>query len=289
MRSTLAAPDSPSILLLPVFFSHLDPTGIPTSEELAAILSSADPSAGLLKVVAAMESLNGFGLLLKRNLVPAAAYPDYWPRLSRWIIFVDTYSEWLPSNHGLDTRRVVCLDTLMALFFNPETKPLVLAAPGVRGVFARHWAETVRNGQLHMGDNAGAVEPATWEEMPPILRFLGSDLSGGHLEEILEAIHGDISDLAVLLVRQINVAVPRVLTDATASAIVSLKMIAALRDGDGPFNQTMLACGVIKSLLTALVALAGANVTLSGRQFEQDIQMASGLLIEHFRAPLGYM
>ncbi|KAJ6472693.1 hypothetical protein C8R47DRAFT_723116 [Mycena vitilis] len=111
---------------LPVFYAALDPARIPPDDDLR--------SPAIRCAIAAFDALRKVGEAHKR------AWPDLWPRMWAWIVFLHAYQRCFPED--LDEPEV-CLDLLV--FYNrfggdAATRALVSQTEGVRALVMDVWA-----------------------------------------------------------------------------------------------------------------------------------------------------
>ncbi|KAJ6604888.1 hypothetical protein B0H10DRAFT_632775 [Mycena sp. CBHHK59/15] len=218
------------------------------------------------------------------SLVPPAAYADLWPRLYLWITFVHMYWDVIPAQFkALNPEQTykVYSDIILALERHRGTSDVVRTSPGLRLILAKYWATILPN------DESVVAQPDLWHEMCPILIFLGVDASSTkNFEEILDGVGGSQHEFAYLLVKQIRIAVVRPLSDVTAATLsAALKLLDAMSDGEGPFNEALLFHGITKALVTAVSVLD----TYPRRQHVAPAtHMALMLLIDRFQQRSGH-
>ncbi|KAJ7458895.1 hypothetical protein FB451DRAFT_1272804 [Mycena latifolia] len=280
-------PPAQSALLLPVLFVHLDPAGIPTPPELDALLCGVGPEPGLRRVTAGTICLHAFVVLLNRSMVPATAYADLWTRLHPWIVFVETYSDFLPSKvNAIPQSYPTCIHIVTGLTRHPATSKLILASSGLRLMFAKYWAKIIRTGELRMHDDE-VEDPRVWHDAWVIISFLGVDPSGENLEEILDGISGGMHDFADLLMKQIDLVVKRrPLIASTVGALIGvLNVVDEIGCVEGPLIESLLLRGFVKSLSSALIVLSERS---HRQEFPPAVHMTLNLLMNLFRVPLGH-
>ncbi|KAJ7655832.1 hypothetical protein DFH06DRAFT_1200993 [Mycena polygramma] len=115
---------------LPVFYAALDPARIPPDENLR--------STAIRCATGAFDGLRHIGEAHKR------AWPDLWPRMWAWIVFLHAYRGCFPED--LDEPEV-CLDLLV--FYNrfgsdAATRALISQTEGVRALVMDAWAFLLR-------------------------------------------------------------------------------------------------------------------------------------------------
>ncbi|KAJ7938553.1 hypothetical protein B0H13DRAFT_1851507 [Mycena leptocephala] len=89
-------PKEQYLLLLPVFYLHLDLSTIPDANALEILMATATR---LPCIDGALMSLNALAGLAVLGVIPIEALPDVWSRVSAWILFLHTYWDYLPGFH----------------------------------------------------------------------------------------------------------------------------------------------------------------------------------------------
>ncbi|KAJ7690055.1 hypothetical protein B0H17DRAFT_1201852 [Mycena rosella] len=233
-RAKSAEDGSPQIptafLLIPVLFIHLDPSRIPTAEELDSILCSVDPDPELSRA----------------RVIPPSGV-DFFPRLYEWTIFIHAYWENIPGDYLLDLTQTYRASAIIILILYQEDSiaDIVSKAPGLRRILAEFWAKFVRKLLPGVDD----VEPTY------ILQFLFDEITdANNFVEILDGIGGTESDLAYLLVQQINDTVARPIsrmTSMTLHTIIQALNTKSFNDDD-PLRAGMLFNDGVKAVIAAI-------------------------------------
>ncbi|KAJ7928283.1 hypothetical protein B0H13DRAFT_1968741 [Mycena leptocephala] len=208
LRLIPKATDPKRLLLIPLLFIHLDPSRIPTPTELDSILCDVGRHPELSRVSGAQTALHAVADMLDAGVVPLAAYVDLWPRLYRWIIFIHGYWDSIQNKYLTDLAAAYRASSIIIVTINRDDNmaATIKKAPGLRRILAEYWAKVLL--QVICIDL----------EFTYILPFvLDSDeiTDDTKFAEILDGIGGSESDLAYLLVQQINNTVACPITSAT--------------------------------------------------------------------------
>ncbi|KAF7351149.1 MYND-type domain-containing protein [Mycena sanguinolenta] len=188
------ATDTKRMLLLPLIFVHLDPSGIPTSHDLDSILSDTSRHQELDRITGALAALHAISEMLDpQSVISPDAYTDLWPRVYQWTIFVHGHWEVIP---GMDLGAAYRATAINILTFHREAslEAAVDKAPGLRYIIAEYWSKIMR------GDISTDVQ------FPPILTFLFNSTGSKDKTKFMEIVEGcgGSGSLAYLLVQQIN-------------------------------------------------------------------------------------
>ncbi|KAJ7479245.1 hypothetical protein FB451DRAFT_175416 [Mycena latifolia] len=237
--------DHKRVLLLPLLFLHLDPSGIPTPKDLDSMLCKASRHAELSRVTGALAALRAVSEMLAARVVPPPAYADLWHRLYRWIIFFHLYCEVIPDMDLPATYHAIAT-TILDLHRHDSMRAAVNGAADVRCIMADYWAKSVR-GVL-------SIEP---ELVASILVFLfdqDSDETEDEtkLREILVGVGGSESDLAYLLVKQSNDIIGRPVNYHTGSISIVNSVIQAQSSYRHSLRAGLLAHGGAKAIIDAI-------------------------------------
>ncbi|KAJ7931047.1 hypothetical protein B0H13DRAFT_1858271 [Mycena leptocephala] len=216
LRLIPKATDPKRLLLIPLLFIHLDPSRIPTPSELDSILCDVGRHPELSRVSGAQVALRAVADMLD-GVVPLPAYADLWPRLYRWTIFIHGYWDSIPDDYNKK-------------------------ATGLRRILAEYWAKVLLQ------------VICTNLEFAYILPFvLDRDAirDDTKFAEILDGIGGSESDLAYLLVQQINNTVASPITSATTLALDSVMQLLNAR-ATPALRAGMLIHGGAKAVIDAI-------------------------------------
>ncbi|KAJ6537401.1 hypothetical protein DFH09DRAFT_1400612 [Mycena vulgaris] len=246
LRLIHRATDHKRVLLLPLLFVHLDPSGIPTPKDLDSMLCDASRHVELSRVTGALAALRAVSEMLAARVVPPPAYADLWHRLYRWIIFFHLYCEVIPDMDLPATYHAIAT-TILDLHRHDSMSAAVNKAADVRCIVADYWAKSVR----------GVLSIET-ELVAAILGFL-FDLDYSEetedetkLPEILVGIGGSESDLAYLLVKQSNDIIGRPVNYHTGSFNIVNSVIQAQSSYGDSLRAGLLAHGGAKALIDAI-------------------------------------
>ncbi|KAJ7454353.1 hypothetical protein B0H11DRAFT_2325187 [Mycena galericulata] len=210
-------------LTLPVLFLYLDPAGVPTSQELDAILCAPDP-----------ERLHELHTLRDATLALRHLHTKMWPRLYLWITFLHTYWDVIP----------------MRMAFN-ETE--AYSVPGLRTILTHWWATLLDNDGV-IPDEAHMPQPDGWLEICSILAVLSTDLmETGNLEEILDEVGGKQA-LVFLLHKHIDLALARLPSRAPG------RTETIMRDEEGFLDTMLLSRGFVGTLVKAIPVLRAGEI-----------------------------
>ncbi|KAJ7772376.1 hypothetical protein B0H16DRAFT_1714569 [Mycena metata] len=112
---------------LPVFYVDLDPSGIPTGEDLATDT-----------VMLAILALKGLRAITDRD-PETPAWSDLWPRIWAWIAFFDHFRESLAPPYTKPDLYLDLLLFVMSLRRIPQVQPSVDQTPGLRTLVMSAW------------------------------------------------------------------------------------------------------------------------------------------------------
>ncbi|KAJ6497692.1 hypothetical protein C8R45DRAFT_1211535 [Mycena sanguinolenta] len=200
------ATDPRRMLLLPLLYVHLDPSGISTPQDLDSILSDASRRQELDRVTGALAALRAISEMLDpQELIPHDAYLDLWPRVYQWTIFIHAYWEIVPDTDLEATYRATAVN-ILTFHRDDSLEVAVDKAPGLRCILAEYWAKIVRK------------EISTGTQVPRILRFLFDSKESKNKTKFMEILEGcgGREGLAYLLAQQIkNTVGDRVTAPAT--------------------------------------------------------------------------
>lgn len=240
-------PKDKSILLIPVFYLHLDPSLIPDPDALDTAIST---SIMLPCIDAASMSLHALGSLIRIGAVPVDAYPHAWPRVWRWIEFFHTYSTCLPG--FIDSAEIACVEhsiIISRLRTHPELSNVVSTTRGVRHIIATAWVHLLYNDS-----------PTALHELPFFLGILADGIKDmSNFEEILDGVGGCEEDLASAVLKHISRGLPVVSDVITASRsnpdAASLAIALQFLDDSVTYNSlhlALLAQGIVGFLISVL-------------------------------------
>ncbi|KAJ7670068.1 hypothetical protein DFH06DRAFT_1179929 [Mycena polygramma] len=267
------------LFMLPVFYTNLDPAGVPDLDHY----DTENPSADAEKCIGrALLSL----LCLYVTKFPSSIGPDIWPRVWPWIQFLYIYREHLP-NAPSQSEDVFCLDFLMFVgnFANHgESFALILATPGVRFLVAKAWPHVPhimdpRKRELGFTDlrsfmvNTTIAEPINFAEIV--------DGAGGTL--------GHVADLITLYMEAMFPAQGGTIQYAYVvftSAIVDfvIRIEPAFDDSDsvmgplGPLGTALVSRRIVPILTRLLCTLGGSTVSLASSTITNCFKVLGSIL-----------
>ncbi|KAJ7434701.1 hypothetical protein FB451DRAFT_1418630 [Mycena latifolia] len=268
-------------LLLPVLFVHLDPSRIPTTEELDSILCNADRHPELCRVTGALAALYALSEILDAGLLASPVYVDFWPRLHRWIVFIHAYWDVIPANYLMDLKGTyhASATTILLLHRHDSIADAVTKTPGLRRILADFWTKVVRKATPNV-------------EVAFILSFLQEEIQdANNFAEILEGIAGNEWDLAYLLVQQINDTVARPITELTSITLQAVSQILFTRirgnsDELGSLGAGMLFHGGVKAFMDA-IAYGDQARFIVGELYGEQVYLGCLFLLGGFESRSG--
>ncbi|KAJ7468785.1 hypothetical protein FB451DRAFT_1177534 [Mycena latifolia] len=268
-------------LLLPVLFVHLDPSRIPTTEELDSILCNADRHPELCRVTGALAALYALSEILDAGLLASPVYVDFWPRLHRWIVFIHAYWDVIPANYLMDLKGTyhASATTILLLHRHDSIADAVTKTPGLRRILADFWTKVVRKATPNV-------------EVAFILSFLQEEIQdANNFAEILEGIAGNEWDLAYLLVQQINDTVARPITELTSITLQAVSQILFTRirgnsDELGSLGAGMLFHGGVKAVMDA-IAYGDQARFIVGEPYGEQVYLGCLFLLGGFESRSG--
>ncbi|KAJ7670093.1 hypothetical protein DFH06DRAFT_1125488 [Mycena polygramma] len=272
-------PDAQTIAFLPAFFVNLDPTGIPTSEELEVFEPRTRDA-----VSRAVISLDAISRIYH---LPLAVGVSLWPRVWPWTQFIDTYWEQLPG---------VSLPEELTFYLNfikvcgqfhdhPATYSLISSTPGFWTMIARVWTFV--------------------PEVVPAIRREGllSDLGGfiadsnpsnpDHFSELIEGAGGTVEHLALLVVEYMQDVAGRSNPAINGSPAIDIsRLIDFLKEVDlypgsssvwmtAPLSElleAMLAKGSIDALIAVMLTLIQKPISENGEPLKACFTLLERLL-----------
>ncbi|KAJ7277627.1 hypothetical protein C8J57DRAFT_1713352 [Mycena rebaudengoi] len=251
-------------LFAPVYFDLLDPSRVPRSDQINPCPSPSDspiPSAILSMQMLSVPGPTGGSLLIAQD-----ACPDVWPRVWKWLQFLDCHRDDLSDVN-------LCIDEEDEIF----------ATPGVRLLITRAWSIFVDD--YHPSDAETPVVVSDFG-LGRACQFLILDVIPSTpmiLEEQILGAGGRIAHLARLVVAHLTCVVPRpdqaiskTALTFLAGAVTLLQQTSTHRD---PWFAALVGEGIVKPLVFTLLALTAPPVEGPLR----DRILNSGFLI------LGYM
>ncbi|KAF7342230.1 MYND-type domain-containing protein [Mycena venus] len=242
-------------LLLPIFYSSLEPAGIPPAAGLdqptSALLSDNNDCCGR-----AAMSLNCVAHLTQIvNVFSPDLAAEFWPRIWAWIQFLYTHRDAVPVVVAADPATTYSTYGYIIAHFVPDHMD---ATPELRLIITAVW-------KVLLGVR-GDFQEATYVLLSQLIIPLGmTEPTGIILTDLVEGAGGTLHDLAFLLVRHIRCAVwtpQSVVSPSTLSSMLfdGTRVIGNICGSD-PVNSALLSCGVVKAAIRALHSLIHSGLS----------------------------
>ncbi|KAJ7616750.1 hypothetical protein B0H17DRAFT_1115154 [Mycena rosella] len=262
-------PHSDPALFLPVYYSNLDPAGIPTAAQLDSWTDHVSPINRALLALQGTTQLWAAGFRW-----PDGVLSLLWPRIWKWINWLDTYRETVQGIIPLSEVDAYSLymRSIIEILTNSTAVPLANMPPGIRVFGGRAWRITLpptpgRNTVAHSD----------------VVRFLGNDTNSGqpsNFREYLEGV-GTVDDFAALVLRHIAHAMPQPTPLYLFFQLSGmLGMLVERNDHGGPLHRALLDHGIIK----AVTNVACHYATSSSEETVEIVAMCFTLLLRAFDA-----
>ncbi|KAJ7670149.1 hypothetical protein DFH06DRAFT_1180100 [Mycena polygramma] len=268
-------PEDQLILLLPLFFIHLDPSLIPTAGQLDATRGTAPLCKLQDTVERGVESLNGLSTLADLSLIPIDASPDLWPRVWPWMEFFQMYWECLPGvPHDAMAGRMRMASILAELKEHPQTAVLISRTRGVRQIFAQVWAHTLQNRAL-------ASHPSALTELYRVLHFLNADIQNPtNLADIVDGLGNAVHLILVLKMHIAHACAAPPSGTAIGALGAAIKCVLVLHGDYKDLHPVLLSEGIVVSLVTALNNLSQSLVTEAASVAYMCFRLLENILLE---------
>ncbi|KAJ7900788.1 hypothetical protein B0H13DRAFT_2336390 [Mycena leptocephala] len=263
---------------LPVLFSNLDPSRIPTPDELDSLLSTPAPAEIISRPIAVFGALRW--LLTGSS---SEVLPDLWPRVWVWMQFIHSYHS---SNVNCPSpQRIYGIFVVLLRRFkcDPRTCHSFNATKGVGVVIGRAWLLLVESFK------ADGIHPLGFEE----LHFLLHDVDNTTIDEYAEGAGGDLVKLASLVIHHIRASTQdRCPCSARTFTTFCLAAFRVKPHGDshtgkccdGPFRTVLLSQGGVTELTRFMCALgAPEHADVGGKLYA-----CSKLLMQLLHTSPGY-
>ncbi|KAJ7274741.1 hypothetical protein C8J57DRAFT_1312636 [Mycena rebaudengoi] len=244
------ATEEQSLLLLPVFYTNLDPADIPDLAQFDA------ENATWTRSLLSLQSLYAIQF-------PIEIGPEIWPRAWPWTHFLYTYRDHLP-NIPPQPEDIFCLEFLMfagTFAEHTETFSLILATPEVRFMVAKAWPHV-----------PGIPDAKKREVAFTDLRsFIAHETAAepNNLAELIDGAGGTLDDFARLIVLYMRAMLP---TPTTTIHFMYVHFTCAILDfvirieptlGDekegadrlGTIANALVARNIVKALINLACAL----------------------------------
>ncbi|KAJ7904913.1 hypothetical protein B0H13DRAFT_2510022 [Mycena leptocephala] len=201
-------------LLLPVFYAGLDPAAIPSIGALDAGASQSDA-----RCRRAVTSLHCVAKMLETaNPFSKELAVDFWPRISKWIVFLHTYRDSIPVLLAPDP---VVTHTTFAVIINSLVRldtDMIDEIPGIR----------MESSALYL---------------PEIIEG-----AGGTLHDLASLL---MSHMKYAIFTPQSQTIGKILF---AILHLGINFMAQISDIDGPLNSALFSCGVIGAEVASLVS-----------------------------------
>ncbi|KAJ6517395.1 hypothetical protein C8R47DRAFT_1312885 [Mycena vitilis] len=128
------ATEAQTLLMLPIFYTNLDPSDVPDPDRYDTENPPADAESRIGRALLSLISLYTLQF-------PVEIGPDIWPRVWPWVQFIYTYRDDLP-NIPQQSEGIFCLEFLMfagTFADHEETFSLIQSTPGVWFFVAKAW------------------------------------------------------------------------------------------------------------------------------------------------------
>ncbi|KAJ7026839.1 hypothetical protein C8F04DRAFT_101331 [Mycena alexandri] len=230
-------------LLAPVFFVNLHPSGIP--QQLSDIQPDIDSP--IARAVVSLRSLPIRSAADGSAIFAQEALPDVWPRVWKWIQFLDKHGDRLAISN-VESYSLYC-EAISTLQMHADTKKLIYDTPGVHVVMARAWATFV--GKHCTPEQASYVG---------LCRFLLEDTpSFTTIEEFVQGAGGSQPDLARLMVAHLKLFIPRhdfPISNETLTLIRPVvQLFKAINSTVDLWNSELFSQGIVRALVFIMRSL----------------------------------
>ncbi|KAJ7669867.1 hypothetical protein DFH06DRAFT_1468633 [Mycena polygramma] len=180
--------------MLPVYYCLLDPTRIPSSDELENSASNSENAVIRNAIVPALLAVE----VLFDLPIPPAAGADLWPRFWPWVQFQFLfYTDIARFDIDLPSEEEFCVGVIIftgCISPHEPTEQLIVSTPGFQAFVVRTWAILLHTGK----DN----QAARAEGFTNVFLLLTPTC----FDEIIAGAGGTVEDLAALVIAQVAVA-----------------------------------------------------------------------------------
>ncbi|KAJ7772214.1 hypothetical protein B0H16DRAFT_1512684 [Mycena metata] len=278
-------PEDQAIGLLPVFYTHLDPSLVPSPAMVDDVIAT---STELPSIECAVKSLRALATLTDRMSFPLETSVDLWPRLWRWVDFIHTYWPYLPGFNPSEQRLIRPGHTslILKLAVYKPIRDVIYSSPRLRRLIAGAWAS-----MLHYDVPDGPTAPrASLEELTLHLFALSNKIEEPqNFEEILDAFGGNHHDLAATLIKHISRAVAQSRSHTAAGTLNGVLMFLQpmmIFSIYPDFTSALVSCGIVSSLVSSL-KIKEMDPMIAGVQ-HRVTEMALPLLIHFIESCPGF-
>ncbi|KAJ7733076.1 hypothetical protein DFH07DRAFT_968167 [Mycena maculata] len=275
-------PHDEAIGLLPVFYANLDPSSIPSLDVLDNI---ADTSTHFPCIENASTTLHALSAnsVVRNPLFPLASAPDLWPRIWKWMEFLELYYDSVPARtiSEVMSMRVAQSQILLKFAEHPQTCTEMFVTKGVRRILAAAWMTMVH----HM---YAADEPATLGVTALPLLALSDMKDLQSLDEVADGCGGSYDALVFTLTKNISQAVANSKSQMAVTSIAPVLLF--LRDTfniSPDFVAFLLSHGIVSSLVSAL-DIDGLQPSTEGVPPQSVQVLCLDTLIQYLNVSPGY-
>ncbi|KAK7044371.1 hypothetical protein R3P38DRAFT_2878416 [Favolaschia claudopus] len=264
----LSRPTTPTSAFTPLFYFLLDPTRMPPISALDALDANtlSDLSGGFLALTCIVDARPS-----------RQTFPDLWPRISSWSYYIFQHEEFLVKVLGLSSlkeyylRMMKFLDHMSKL---PANQAIIVSARTSHVLAARAWS--------YYSDQA------VFSTHPGALLTISDILVQGvvRLDDIFEGLRGDVSDLAYLIARQSELAVPPEASsmdmDKFCYLVMTLSVVSQIDDisNSGPSHRHVVCSALLPQGFVRTLTVAGLTLSdISPAEFSKEYSIAIGLLL----------
>ncbi|KAK7039706.1 hypothetical protein R3P38DRAFT_3468561 [Favolaschia claudopus] len=252
----------------PLFYFLLDPSRMPPISALDALDANT------------LSNLSG-GFLALTCIVDARpsrqTFPDLWPRISSWSYYVFQHEEFLVKVLGLSSlkeyylRMMKFLDHMSKL---PSNQATIVSARTSHVLAARAWS--YYSDQTVLSTHPGALLAISEIFIQGVVR----------LDDIFEGLDGDVSDLACLIARQSELAVPpsasQMDMDKFCYLVMTLSVVSQIDDisNSEPSHRHIVCSALLPQGFVRTLTIAGLTLSdISPAEFSKEYSIAIGLLL----------
>ncbi|KAJ7681841.1 hypothetical protein DFH06DRAFT_1463759 [Mycena polygramma] len=245
-------PRDQRVLLLPVFFIHLNPSLIPHVG-----LLDADDAGDDLRIIIerAIESLDGLAHLSGSSSIPLAAAPDLWTCVWPWAEFLQLYWEYLPGVPRAEKiNNCMAIATVVTVLGQHSgAAKFIGQTHGVRNILAQVWIHILCDDELSSWD--GSLEEVDW-----LLRFLATNLQESqNLCDILDGVGGEHSLVSGLLKHMAHACAFLPSRPAIVSLAAAFKFMELLTKYHVKFRSLLSEGGVTVAVTTTLATVSDSS------------------------------
>ncbi|KAF8195237.1 hypothetical protein K438DRAFT_801847 [Mycena galopus ATCC 62051] len=240
-------PHDEAIDLLPVFYANLDPSLIPSLDVLDNITGTLTHLPCIENASTSLSALSA-NSVVRNPLFPLAAAPDFWPRIWKWMEFLELYYDCIPARtiSEVVSMRVTQSQILLKFGEHPQTCTEMFATKGVRRILAAAWTTTVHHAYA-------ADEPATLGIIALPLLALSDMKDLQNLDEVVDGCGGSYNALVFTLTKNISQAVANSKSKVAVTSITPVLLFLQLTfQISSDFVAFLLSHGIISSLVSAL-------------------------------------